>query len=1084
MQKRTILPTLIGTALLFVGQSAAAGVVPKWLRYPAISPDGNSIVFCYQGDIYRVPSGGGTAVPLTLGQAYNTRPIWSPDGKTLAFASDRYGNFDIFVMPADGGEAKRLTFHSANDVPSAFTPDGKQVLFTSNRISTASDLQFPSNFAQTYTVSAIGGQASLVHTATMEYGVFDAKGSSILFHNIKGYEDQWRKHHTSSITRDICLFDVTAGTFKALNNDGGEYRNPIFGNSGDYYFLAERGGSFNVFRSALAQPKNVTQLTRFDKHPVRFLSRANDNTLCFAFDGDLYTLKEGAAPAKVNVQIQIDNRPDVERVTPVNGGLTEFAVAKSGKEVAFVVRGELFASNSDGTVTKRLTDTPIQERSVWFSPDGRTLLYAAERNGKWGLYTLALTRKEENYFYASTVLKETCILVGEKDVFQPLFSPDGKEVAYLENRTAVKVLNLASGKTRTVLPEGKNYSYSDGDQHFTWSPDSKWLLMATGTASANVTLADASGNGRMVNLTNSGFYNAAPKFSMDGSIIYWHSDREAGRGLNNNSIAGDVYAIFLTQRAWDNFRLSKDDYALLKENEEREKKEKEAKDAKDPKDTKGTKDTKEAKPEPELMKIDWEGLDQRKARITTHTAPLADMALSKEADKLFYLARFEQGYDLWSCDLRTRETKLVAKLGANGGGMELTADGKSLFLLADGRLSKISVDSGKRDALPINTEMTLRPSEERAYIFEHTWRQMGNKFYVEDLHGVNWGFYRDEYKKFLPHINNNYDFAELLSEMLGELNASHTGGRYRYNAPNGDATASLGLFYEPLPTDGLKITEVLKKGPLDKADSKLKPGHVLVAIDGVDIKKDQDFNALLNRKAGKQTLLTFLNPATKERWDESVKPINMGQESSLLYDRWVERERVETEHLSNGRLGYVHVRGMNDASMRVVVEEALGRAKDKEAMVVDTRFNGGGNLHEALSDFLSGKKYFDIIPRGQYYGYQPGNKWIKPSIVIMNEGNYSDAHLFPVAYKIKDLGKTVGMPVPGTGTFVWWETQIDPTLVFGIPQGGWRTPDGKFCENNQLEPDIKVANDPAALSKGRDGQLEVAVRTLIGDLKN
>jgi C-terminal processing protease CtpA/Prc len=224
--------------------------------------------------------------------------------------------------------------------------------------------------------------------------------------------------------------------------------------------------------------------------------------------------------------------------------------------------------------------------------------------------------------------------------------------------------------------------------------------------------------------------------------------------------------------------------------------------------------------------------------------------------------------------------------------------------------------------------------------------------------------------------------------------------------------------------------------------------------------------------------LSLYDPQTGERWEEGVKPIGGGESRELLYKRWVKNRRLETEKLSGGTIGYVHVRSMDDASMRVVFEEALGRNFEKKALIVDTRFNGGGNIHEQLSDFLSGKKYMDIVPHGQYIGSEPYDKWVKPSIVLVGESNYSDAHLFPVAYKLKNTGKTLGMPVPGTGTFVWWEQQIDPTLVFGIPMGGWRTPDGKFCENNQLEPDIRVANDPGIISTGRDQQIEAAVKTL------
>ena len=262
----------------------------------------------------------------------------------------------------------------------------------------------------------------------------------------------------------------------------------------------------------------------------------------------------------------------------------------------------------------------------------------------------------------------------------------------------------------------------------------------------------------------------------------------------------------------------------------------------------------------------------------------------------------------------------------------------------------------------------------------------------------------------------------------------------------------------------------------------MRAGHVLTGIEGVAITAAEDPSRLLNRRAGKPTLLTFQDAASGQTWDETIKPITPAQENELMYQRWVERNRQETLRLSKGRLGYVHVRGMNDGSMRTVIDEVLGQHLDRDALVVDTRFNGGGNLHEQLSDFLSGRKYFDIIPRGQQYGHEPGQKWIKPSIVLMSEGNYSDAHLFPIAYKLKGLGQTVGMPVPGTGTFVWWETQIDPTLVFGIPQGGWRTPDGKFCENTQLEPDFAVPTNPALISANRDEQLEKAVKVLLESL--
>lgn len=1041
---------------------------PLWLRYPAISPDGKTVVFSYQGDLYKVFSGGGQASPLTLHEAYDFMPVWSRDGKWIAFASDRYGNMDVYVMPSTGGEARRLTFYSGADLPWDFSPDNKTILFSSNRIDLATNAQIPgSGMNELYSVPIEGGRARMVITQPAINARYNGTGDKIIFHDYKGFEDAWRKHHTSSVTRDLWVYDLKTQKFNQLTNYDGEDRNPVFhSNNNDFYFLSEAGGSFNVYKSSLNNGSKPMAITKLGKHPVRFLTVSTDNTICFNYDGEIYTMKEGQAPQKLNVSILLDGRSNQEKILPVNAGITEMSVSSNGKEVVFVVRGEVFVTSVEGGITKRITNTPTQERSASFSPDGRTIVYAAERNNNWNIYTSSIVRKEEPYFYASTLLKEEPLAATDKEEFQPVYSPDGKEIAYLEERTTLKVINLASKQSRVIVPADKNYSYADGDLGFDWSPDGKWITTSYMTGLGfirDVGIVPSDGKGKLINLTQSGYGDIRPEFSRDGKMIFWYSDRDGYRAQNTQSASGDIYGLFLTQEALDRFKLSKEDFVLLKEQEEKEKK----------KDS--TKTTKEDK----TVKIEWEGINDRRVRLTTHTSVMSDAVLNQNNDKLYYLARFESGADLWMTDLRTKETKLVTKLDAMQAGMELSKDGKSLFVVSSGKIIKLDPESSKRDNININGEMVHDAGRERDYIFEHAWRQVKKKFYVPDLHGVDWSLYYNEYKKFLPFIRNNYDFADMLGEMLGELNASHTGCRFAPPQVNTDATASIGIFYDPdYKEKGLKITEILAKGPLDRATSKIKAGHIIEAIDGEVITMDKDFYQFLNRKAGKLTLISIWDPKSNTRWEESIKPITLQEENEFLYQRWVENRRKETERLSGGKIGYVHVRGMNDPSMRVVIDEVLGKNLDKEAIVVDTRFNGGGNLHEQLSDFLSGKKYFDVIPHGQYIGYQPQTKWIKPSIVLVGESNYSDAHLFPVAYKLKNLGQTVGMPVPGTGTFVWWETQIDPTLVFGIPQGGWRTPDGKFCENTQLDPDIRIKNEPDLMTRGKDQQLERAVQEI------
>ncbi|MDQ6609535.1 MAG: S41 family peptidase [Bacteroidota bacterium] len=1053
---------------------------PLWLRYPALSPDGKTIVFGYKGDLYKVASSGGEAVPLTIHEAYDFMPVWSHDGKWLAFASDRYGNFDVYVMPAIGGEAKRVTYNSANDYPYDFTPDGKSILFGTNRNDVYTSARFPQRglFPKLYEVPVTGGRSVMVNSAGAEFARFNSQGDKIIFQDRKGYEDAYRKHHISSVTRDIWLYDTKKDEYTQVSDFEGEDRNPVWnGDDNSFYFLSEKNGTQNIYKEVIGT-KAAVQLTNFKNNPVRFLSASSEGTLCFTNDGEIYTMKEGSQPAKVAIQINNDTRANDEKILPVNANVTQTQLSPNGKEIAFVVRGEVFVTSVEGGYTKRITNTPQQERNVKFSPDGRTIYYSTERGTSWDIYKASIERKEEPYFFASTIVKEEPVIATEADEFQPELSPDGKEIAYLEERNILKVYNIATKKSRTVVPKGVNFSYADGDQYYQWSPDGKWIALRSDESrwtQDEVDLIKADGTGERMNLTQSGFNDGDPKWAFGGKALLWVSDRDGKKAwATNGAREVDIYAMFFDQEAFDKFKLTKDEFALIKEREDKEKE-----DAK--KDT-----TNKIAPPKKGWEPLFEGLDNRKMRLTINSGNISDYILNNDGDKLFFAARMEKGYDLWMTNPRTKETKLIAKMDGGPAGLDLSKDGKSLFVVSDGKIVKVDAESGKVTPIAVNGEMVLKTAEERAYIFDHTWRQVIKKFYDPKMGGVDWNMYHTTYAKFLPHINNNYDFQELLSEFLGELNASHTGGRYAVPQQNTDLTASLGLLYDDMYSgSGLKVMEVLEGGPIVNAKTKIHKGVVIEKIDGEEVTADSDWARLLNRKTSKNVLLSLYDPTTKNRWDETTKPITQGEEQALLYKRWVAMNRKKVDELSGGKVGYVHIQGMNDNSYRTVYEDVLGKAAGKEALIVDTRFNGGGNLHDDLVTFLSGKKYFTWAPQGQVIpANEPGTKWTAPSTVLMSESNYSDAFLFPYAYKSLDIGKTIGMPVPGTGTAVWWETQIDPTLVFGIPMVATIGKEGRPTENLQLEPDIKVPNDYKSILSGRDPQLERAVKEMLEEIKN
>lgn len=1066
---KLILATLLGA----YGLAAQAQDNPLWMRHPAISPNGKTIAFSYQGDIFTVPSSGGTAKQITSNAAFDSYPVWSPDGNHIAFASNREGSIDVWVMDANGGIPKRVTTNSGSEYPLRWK-DNSTIMFKASIMPTAKSIIFAGSYPQVYTVGMDGGRPKLFSDITMDALDINASGD-VLYIDRKGYEDEWRKHHRSPITRDVWL--KSGDSFRKLTTFDGEDRDPVWSADGkSFYYLSEQSGTLNVYHRTLDGKE--TQITNHEKNPVRFLSAATDGTLCYGYDGEIYTVRKGGQPQKTAIRIAADTEGK-ELIRQIrNSGAYNIKLSPNGKEIGFVMHGDVYVTSIEYRTTKQITNTPEQERYIDFSPDGRTIIYDSERNGVWQIYATTMKNKDEKQFAYATELVEERLTQSDQTSFQPKFSPDGKQIAFWENRGTLRVMDAKGKNVKTAMDGKFVYSYSDGDIDFTWSPDSKWLLSSYigvgGWNNSDIALVNASGNGEIHNLTESGYNEGNAKWVLDGKAMLFCSDRAGYRSHGSWGAEYDAYLMFFDLEAYERYRMNKEERALAKENmTEKEKKKEEKKEEKEKKEM----EKPEAK-EMEPLKFDLENCRDRIVRLTVTPSFLGDILLDKDGENIYYNVAFEKGMDLWHRDLMTGNTELLIKNVGNGE-MMFDKSYKEIYLAADGGIKKVTPQSKAVKNIEFEAQFNYQPYKERAYMFDHVWRQVKDKFYDKNIHGVDWEGYRKTYERFLPYINNNHDFQEMLSEMLGELNASHTGARYSGSWASLQ-TASLGLFFdEDYTGDGLKIAEVIKGSEIACKQTDVKSGCIIEKIDGTEIKAGMDYFPLLDGKIGKPVRLT-IRPKSGRSFEVTTKGMSMNAVDDLLYKRWVDRNRQLVDSLSGGRLAYVHVRAMNSESFRTVYRELLSdKNRNREAVIVDDRHNGGGWLHDDLCTLLNGKEYQNFMPRGNYIGRDPFNKWTKPSCVLICEDDYSNGHGFPMVYKTLGIGKLIGTPVAGTMTAVWWETMIDNTMVFGIPQVGCMTLDGKYAENTQLNPDITVYNTPEDFLNGNDRQLKAAIEEMM-----
>lgn len=1023
---------------------------------PAVSPDGKSICFSYQGDLWTVASTGGAATRLTIHEAHDAWPRWSPDGRWIAFASNRDGAYNVYVVPATGGEPKRLTYHSMNTYPTDWSPDGTKILtYTMRGV----------DKFQIYSLDVRSGamKALTDDDLLLRYGVYSPDGKTIAYNRGGGIGVWWRPRYHGSAHMGICLKSLTTGKVAPLSDYDGTELWPMFAPSGKtLYFASDRSspGVPNIVACPVTGGR-TSLVTRFTSDAVRWPSIAlNGSVIAFVRAGELYTVSpKSGDPVKLRIVAQSDDkRNNLIRLSLVNSA-SEIEAAPDGKTLAMVVRGELWTLPATGGDAKRLTINNANDYDINWSPDGKKLVFSSDRGGNFNIFTIDVATRAEKQ-----------VSTGSSDENSPTWSPDGKRIAFLRSGADGGIYVAAvdgSGTPVRVAESQGNNLFGVGINSYSWSPDSKWIAFSRRDATnTNDIWVVSSGGGKPVNVTYYPGDNDSPQWTSDGKYLVFNSSRDRDNGE-------DIYSL-----------------SLQREKQEADEGKADGKKPQPPKvDAKGPEpkpvvDRKPAEGKPSVdVKIDFDDIENRAKRITTQGSDA--FQLTPDGKSVVFMSAASGPPDFWKVGVTGGTVTRMTTTGDGTGVPRFGSDPSRFWCLGAGGTIKSVVQAGPGYAVsPVGfmCRMELDRRAEMLQAFNEFWRRLNVAFYDPHMHGVDWKAVRERYLPQLAGVGTREEFSMfLLSMMVGELNSSHS--EVSSSGNPGPQVAELGLtFDDSYVGPGLKVTAYLPKGPDDDLGPKVKPGEYVLQIDGEDVSWCEEMWKQLYDKAGKDVeLLVSAKPTKEGARTVKIKAIDGGKWRDLLYDEKVREARKKVEELSGGRLAYVHIRGMNPEAMKVMERELWGKASEKEGLVLDVRDNGGGNTHDSILAQLSRIAYGYTQPRDGQRSTQPFRHWDRPIVLLINEGSASDAEIFPNGFRALKLGKIVGVPTPGyvIGTY---EGRLVDGTSYRIPMWGWYMRDGKNMENNGCRPDVLVEQTPDDIAAKRDRQLEVAVQQLLKEL--
>ena len=1043
------------------------------LRQPAINKDGSMVAFSFQGDIWTVPSAGGKATRLTIHEAYESNPVFSPDGNQIAFSGARFGNNDIFVMPSEGGMPKRLTYHSGNDLVSSWTQADK-ILFSTNR--EFKQIERPN---EVYAINPKGGTEYRALDAVGFDPIYSPDGRFMVF--VRGdINPVARQEYKGSSDRDLWLYDTKNKTFQQLPGFETNDVSPQWGGNNSIYFLSSNDGAYNVYRLKIDANGKTSdkpeKLTSYKDESIRAFSvSADGSSIVFEKDMNLYTMKtSGGSAQKLNVKISADERLDATEQKTFATGATEYAVSPNGKLLAFSIRGEIFVKEADKEKSRTInvSEHPFRDiEPTWLNDS--TLLFSSDRaNGNFDIYMVRSTDTTQRNIFKSLKHEIVQLTKTPGDETGLSVSGDGKKIAYVRGRGTFVVADIAAdGKLSNEKILNDSWASPSG---IVWSPDNKWVAYSLEDLYFNeeVFIQAADNSSKPVNVSMHPRTDRRPFWSADGSKLGFLSERSVGR-------SADVWFAWLKKEDWEK---------ETQDWQERENPTAESVPAK-------SNDKKDKTPKP--IKIDFDKIHERVVQVTNFTGDESDLVISKDGETFYYTTASSnaKGRDLYSIKWDGKDLKEITKGGSNPSGVSMDKDGKYLYYSRQGALARIDIKSSASESLPFVAKMKVDYTAERTQVFEEAWRTIRDGFYDPKFHGNDWVKLHDKYKERCINASTGTDFRDMFNLLLGELNSSHMGLTVTERADTQrESTGLLGTELVPV-AGGVKINHVVPETPADKEKSKLNEGDVITAVNGESVAENSNFYELLNGLVNEKVLLTVKATDGKTREVAIRLTANI---SNNLYDEWVEGRKRLVEKYSNGRLGYIHIKGMDFPSFEVVEREFTAAGYGKDGIIIDVRYNGGGSTTDYLMTVLNYKQHAYTIPRGasndlekdklKFKDYYPTGErlvyaaWTKPSIALCNEGSYSNAEIFSHAYKTLGIGKLVGVPTNGSVISTGGKGLMDGSFV-RLPFRGWFT---KATDKNQelgpAIPDIIVENQPDWIAKGTDDQLKAAVDELLKEI--